>query len=169
MQAKVLTDDEAHHVAINIARLRELLGLEAAAIGEGPIFRPVAKGSRLSTQRLTSKSVCDLVKAYAERLGLKASDFGAHSLRAGFLTSAGWPDRNRLQDARPERVGIVLRSPLCSRAGENRDIATAVIIEIFHAPFALFLPVLENRNVEPMPCRRRCSILQRHPPGRDDR
>jgi hypothetical protein len=28
------------------------------------------------------------VKAYAGRLGLKATDFGAHSLRAGFLTSA---------------------------------------------------------------------------------
>jgi hypothetical protein len=29
-----------------------------------------------------------IVKAYAERIGLKAADFGAHSLRAGFLTSA---------------------------------------------------------------------------------
>jgi hypothetical protein len=28
------------------------------------------------------------VQAYAERLGLKATGFGAHSLRAGFLTSA---------------------------------------------------------------------------------
>jgi hypothetical protein len=41
-----------------------------------------------SARRLTDKSVCDLVKAYAGRLGLKASEFGAHSLRAGFLTSA---------------------------------------------------------------------------------
>jgi hypothetical protein len=28
------------------------------------------------------------VKAYAGRLGLKAADFGAHSLRSGFLTGA---------------------------------------------------------------------------------
>jgi hypothetical protein len=28
------------------------------------------------------------VKAYAGRLGLNPADFGAHSLRAGFLTSA---------------------------------------------------------------------------------
>jgi site-specific recombinase XerD len=48
----------------------------------------VAKGGRPGVQRLTDKSVCDLVKAYAARLGLKAADFGAHSLRAGFLTSA---------------------------------------------------------------------------------
>jgi integrase len=60
----------------------------AAGISEGLLFRPVAKGGRLSNQRLTDKTVCDLVKAYAGRLGLKEADFGAHSLRAGFLTSA---------------------------------------------------------------------------------
>jgi len=43
---------------------------------------------RLGLQRLTDQSVRDLVKAYAQRIGLKARDFGAHSLRAGFLTSA---------------------------------------------------------------------------------
>jgi integrase len=62
--------------------------LSAAGITEGPLFRPVAKGGRLSSHRLTDKSVCDLVKAYADRIGLNATDFGAHSLRAGFLTSA---------------------------------------------------------------------------------
>jgi hypothetical protein len=36
----------------------------------------------------TAKSVCDLVKHYAGRLGLTPADFGAHSLRSGFLTSA---------------------------------------------------------------------------------
>jgi hypothetical protein len=54
----------------------------------GPLFRPVAKGGRLGVARLTDKSVCNLVKAYAERIGLEAADFSAHSLRAGFLTSA---------------------------------------------------------------------------------
>jgi integrase len=62
--------------------------VQAAGISEGPLFRPVANGGRLGVQRLTDKSVCDLVKAYAVRVGLKAADFGAHSLRAGFLTSA---------------------------------------------------------------------------------
>jgi len=32
--------------------------------------------------------VCDLVKAYAGRIGLDEAAYGAHSLRAGFLTSA---------------------------------------------------------------------------------
>jgi hypothetical protein len=54
----------------------------------GPTIPPVAKGGRLGTERLTDQSVCKVVKAYAKRIGLKAGDFGAHSLRAGFLTSA---------------------------------------------------------------------------------
>jgi site-specific recombinase XerD len=62
--------------------------LAASGIIEGPLFRPVAKGGRLGEQRLTDKSVCDLVKHYAKRLGLDAATFGAHSLRSGFLTSA---------------------------------------------------------------------------------
>jgi site-specific recombinase XerD len=42
----------------------------------------------MASLRLTAKSVCDLVQDYAERLRLNPADFGAHSLRAGFLTSA---------------------------------------------------------------------------------
>jgi site-specific recombinase XerD len=89
------TDQEGHGETIAIVRgsaacpVKAVKAwLAAAGISEGPLFRPVAKGGRLGMRRLTDKSVCDLVKAYAGRLGLKASDFGAHSLRAGFLTSA---------------------------------------------------------------------------------
>ena len=62
--------------------------LDAAGISDGPIFRPVRKGGRVRDQRLTAKSVCNLVKAYADAVGRDAATFGAHSLRAGFLTSA---------------------------------------------------------------------------------
>jgi len=51
-------------------------------------FRPVGKGGRLGAERLTAKSVCDVVKAYAARIGLDEAAYGAHSLRSGFLTSA---------------------------------------------------------------------------------
>jgi site-specific recombinase XerD len=62
--------------------------LTAAAITEGPVFRSIRKGGHVTRYRLTSKSVCDLVKGYAAKVGLDASTYGAHSLRAGFLTSA---------------------------------------------------------------------------------
>jgi site-specific recombinase XerD len=89
------TDQEGHGVTIAIARgvttcpVKAVKAwLLAAGIGDGALFRPVAKGGRLGAERLTDQSVCSIVQAYAERIGLKAADFGAHSLRAGFLTSA---------------------------------------------------------------------------------
>ena len=55
---------------------------------EGPLFRPVAKGGRLGTERLSDRTVANVVKAHALRLGLNANEFSGHSLRSGFLTSA---------------------------------------------------------------------------------
>lgn len=54
---------------------------------EGPLFRPVAKGGRISSQRLTDKAVGDLVKHYAGEIGLDAKAFSSHSLRAGLVSS----------------------------------------------------------------------------------
>ena len=62
--------------------------LEAAAITDGPVFRPVAKGGRIQATRLTDRSVADIVKARAQRAGLDPKLFAGHSLRSGFLTSA---------------------------------------------------------------------------------
>jgi site-specific recombinase XerD len=90
------TDQEGHGETIAIVRGGGMscpvkavkAWLQAATIAEGALFRPVAKGGRLGSERLTDQSVCNIVKDYAQRLGLKAADFGAHSLRSGFLTSA---------------------------------------------------------------------------------
>jgi integrase len=63
--------------------------IEAAGITEGPLFRPISRsGNVRGTARLTDKSIAELVKRYAAKVGLQASDFGAHSLRAGFVTTA---------------------------------------------------------------------------------
>ena len=62
--------------------------IEAAGIMEGPLFRAVAKGGRLGTERLSDRTVANVVKAHADRLGLNANEFSGHSLRSGFLTSA---------------------------------------------------------------------------------
>jgi site-specific recombinase XerD len=89
------TDQEGQGVTIAIIRggtycpVKALLAwLDRACITEGPVFRPVRKGGKVRDQRLSAKSVCDLVKAYAETVGLDSTAFGAHSLRSGFLTSA---------------------------------------------------------------------------------
>jgi site-specific recombinase XerD len=89
------TDQEGEGVAIAIAKgdiacpaqaLREWL--DAAGIETGPIFRPINKAGMVAQERLTDRSVANIVKAYAERAGFDASTFSGHSLRSGFLTSA---------------------------------------------------------------------------------
>jgi integrase len=64
------------------------LWLERAKITAGPVFRPVTKGGRLIDVALTPHSVGMIVKTCAGRAGFNVGEFGAHSLRAGFLTSA---------------------------------------------------------------------------------
>ena len=73
-------------VACPARALREWL--DAAGIEAGPIFRPINKASTVSGERLTDRSVANIVKAYAERAGFDANLFSGHSLRSGFLTSA---------------------------------------------------------------------------------
>jgi site-specific recombinase XerD len=89
------TDQEGHGdviavprgtIACPVAALKAWL--EAAAITEGPVFRPVAKGERISDARLTDRSIANIVKVHAARVGLDPAAFAGHSLRSGFLTSA---------------------------------------------------------------------------------
>jgi integrase len=92
---KSKTDQEGQGVTIAIVRggaacpCKALKAwLDAAGITEGPVFRPLRKGGKVRDRRLTAKSVNDIVKAYAGRVGLDTAAYGAHSLRSGFLTSA---------------------------------------------------------------------------------
>ncbi|MCJ2041675.1 tyrosine-type recombinase/integrase [Methylobacterium sp. J-059] len=45
-------------------------------------------GAELLEPRLTTQAVADIIKQYCTAAGLDASTFGAHSLRAGYITSA---------------------------------------------------------------------------------
>src|SRR5262249_2915624 len=56
-------------------------------IASGAIFRSVRKGGKVG-DRLTTQSVADIAKMYAEGDGLDPALFAGHSMRAGFLTSA---------------------------------------------------------------------------------
>jgi site-specific recombinase XerD len=89
------TDQEAQGTTIAIVHgsvacpVRALkTWLSAASIDEGPLFRAVTKGGKVSSDRLSSRAVSTVVKRHAKALGLDPGAFGGHSLRAGFLTSA---------------------------------------------------------------------------------
>ena len=65
--------------------------LDAAGIVEGPVFRPVSRSGNVRQGegvRLTTQAVADIVKRYCTAAGLDAATFGAHSLRAGYITTA---------------------------------------------------------------------------------
>jgi len=89
------TDQEGQGQEIAIPRGHRLRPVEAvqawlaaAAISNGPVLRPVLKGSRVQAASLTPHSVAQIVKRYAAAVGLDAAQFAGHSLRAGFITSA---------------------------------------------------------------------------------
>ena len=72
-------------IACPVAALKAWLA--AAGITTGAVFRSVKKGGKVAN-RLSAQSVADIVKTYAERVGLDPALFAGHSMRAGFLTSA---------------------------------------------------------------------------------
>jgi site-specific recombinase XerD len=73
-------------IACPVVALR--VWLAAAGISDGPVFRPISRGGNVRPTRLTDRSVANIVKDRARRLGLDPKSFSGHSLRAGFLTSA---------------------------------------------------------------------------------
>jgi integrase len=62
--------------------------LEASGITSGPVFRSVTRHGGIRNKALTGRAVALVVKRTAKALGLDASRFSGHSLRAGLVTSA---------------------------------------------------------------------------------
>jgi len=62
--------------------------LTISKIKTGPIFRRFAKGSILTSNRLTDQSVVLIIKKYLELAGIETQNFSGHSLRSGFATVA---------------------------------------------------------------------------------
>ena len=98
-----------------VALVREWL--DAARITDGPVFRPVNKAGRVEGRRLGVKTVERVMKYYCTAAGLDASTFGAHSLRAGYITTAAerGADLARIMDQSGHRdprtvVGYIRRA-----------------------------------------------------------
>jgi integrase len=63
--------------------------LAASGIESGPVFRGVdMQTGKLMSAALAPKGVARRIQFYARRLGLDPADFGGHSLRSGFITTA---------------------------------------------------------------------------------
>ncbi|WP_238293450.1 tyrosine-type recombinase/integrase [Methylobacterium longum] len=103
-----------------VALVREWL--DAAGISAGPVFRPVSRSGNVRQGdgvRLTDRSVANILQGYCAAAGLDASTFGAHSLRAGYITTAAerGADLARIMDQSGHRdprtvVGYIRRASL---------------------------------------------------------
>ncbi len=63
--------------------------LTAATITTGPIFRRVDRWGNVGERALSDTAVYQIIQRRAAKAGFDPTRFGAHSLRAGFLTTAG--------------------------------------------------------------------------------
>ena len=62
--------------------------INLSKIKTGPIFRRFAKGSILTSHRLTDQSVVLIIKDCLKLAGIENKNFSGHSLRSGFATVA---------------------------------------------------------------------------------
>lgn len=69
-----------------VSRLRAWL--DAAKFGQGHLFQTMKRGGRPTGRPLHHSDIARLVKHYVKAIGLDPADYSAHSLRAGFVTSA---------------------------------------------------------------------------------
>ncbi len=129
------TDQEAHGEEVPVFHsntaahcpVRSLdAWLSAARISEGAIFRRLGRRQELGA-RLSAAAVYDRVRHWAKVAGLRAEDFGAHSLRSGFMSTAARRGKDldsimRTSLHRSEKVarGYIERETLHERgAGEG--------------------------------------------------
>lgn len=93
-KSKTDQEGEGRKIAIPYARgsvcpvlaLKEWLKL--SEISEGALFRPVTRHGRIENTTLSTQAVAIIVKERAKAIGLDATKFSGHSLRAGLVTSA---------------------------------------------------------------------------------
>ncbi len=96
---------------INICPVRTLKKwLATAKISSGPVFRGVTKDKTIRKNALSDQMINKIVKKWVAAIGLEPNDFGAHSLRHGFATSAalaGVDERNIMKQTRHHSVEMV--------------------------------------------------------------
>lgn len=120
-------DQEGAGQEVTIANARSgpvgkaLLGwLSAARIASGPIFRRI-HGSVVAAEPMPASGVTALVKAQLGNVGIDPRDYGAHSLRAGFVTSAAlegvplWRIKRHTRHSRDTMVETYVREEGAAR------------------------------------------------------
>jgi site-specific recombinase XerD len=86
--------------------------LDAAGVTEGPVFRSVDRHGNVGSSALTDQMVGRVLKRYCADANLDATQFGAHSLRAGMATQAainGASERSIMRQTGHKSAAMVRR------------------------------------------------------------
>jgi len=86
--------------------------LNAAGIVDGPLFRSVDRHGNVGASALTDQMVAKVLKRHCGVIGLDASVFAAHSLRAGMVTQAsinGATERSIMKQTGHKSTAMVRR------------------------------------------------------------
>ena len=93
-----------------VTALRKWLSL--AHIKKGPVFRGFTKAHTIRKNRISDKSIALIVKEYVGLMGMDPDDYGAHSLRHGFATTAAQhhvEERQIMRQTRHKSQSVVRR------------------------------------------------------------
>jgi integrase len=92
------TGEGAEVAVIRGVRLRPVAALQAwlpaSGITTGPVLRPVKLGGKISDEAMRGNAVARVLKKHCRRLGIDPTNYSAHSLRAGLITSSAEADAN---------------------------------------------------------------------------
>ena len=93
-----------------VARMRHWLA--QSGITRGPVFQTMRRGGHLQGRALCHSDTPRIVKKYVTAIGLDPAEYSAHSLRAGFVTSAAAHHARLdkiMEVTRHRSAGMVLR------------------------------------------------------------
>lgn len=111
--------DRGQMIAIPNVQDKEICAVQAlkewlrlSGITAGPVFRGFTRNHGIRKTKISDKSIALIVKHYAGLLGMDPDDYGAHSLRHGFATSAAQhhvEERQIMRQTRHKSQTIVRR------------------------------------------------------------
>ncbi|KMO85365.1 integrase [Megasphaera cerevisiae DSM 20462] len=111
--------DQGQLIAIPYVQNKEVCAVTAlknwltlSDISSGPVFRGFTRGHTIRKTRISDKTIALIVKHYAGLMGMDPKDYGAHSLRHGFATSAAQhhvEERQIMRQTRHKSQTIVRR------------------------------------------------------------
>lgn len=109
--------DQGQTVAIPYIKDKDLCAVRAlqhwldlSGITTGPVFRSFTKGHHIRKARISDKTIALIVKRYVGLMGMDPAEFGAHSLRHGFATSAAMEhveEREIMRQTRHRSTAVV--------------------------------------------------------------